>query len=319
MAIGIILGIVFVLALIGCVIGFGLCVAPCFCYNPEPAKKTWPVYIVGALVMLICFILIPFSFHTVDTGEVAVVKHLGEAKQVRTAGTYFDFWITEKYVKYDSKVQNLDISTAAYSSDAQTMSVAMTVQYQIMSDRAMDITTTYGNLEALQGRIQSVATEKVKSVLSAHKAMDIIEKRASMSPAVEETIRNAIGDEYFVDVVAVVLTNIDFSDAFEQAVEDKMIAEQTKLKADYENQTKIALAEAEAAAKLKEAQAEIDIAKAKAEAAKIAAEGEAAANKIISESLTQDIIDKIYADRWDGKMPTVVGNGEYIIPSELLK
>ena len=57
-----------------------------------------------------------------------------------------------------------------------------------------------------------------------------------------------VGNEYFVKVNTVVLTNIDFSDAFESAVEEKMIAEQAKLKAEYENQTKIDQAEAEAAA-----------------------------------------------------------------------
>ena len=60
-----------------------------------------------------------------------------------------------------------------------------------------------------------------------------------------------------------------FAASFEKAVEDKMIAEQAKLKADYENQTKIAQAEAEAEARLKAAEAEIEIAKAKAEALQV--------------------------------------------------
>lgn len=317
MAIGIILGIV--IALIFLVfLGIAGVQIVHILDNDDVNVGSLVLGIIGALVALVCFITIPFSFHTVQTGEVAVVKHLGKAKEVRTAGTYFDFWMVNSYQKYDAKVQNLDIVTAAYSSDAQTMTVQMTVQYQIMSDKALEITSTYGNLEILQNRIQSVATEKVKAVLSAYKAMSIIENRATMSPDVEKTIREAIGDEYFVDVVAVVLTNIDFSDAFELAVEEKMIAEQTKLKAEYENETKIAQAEAEAAAKLKAAEAEIEIAKARAEAAKIEAEGEAAANKIVSESLTQDIIDKIYAEAWDGKMPSVIGNSEVILPSDIM-
>lgn len=317
MAIGIILGILIALVFLVFLVIAGIEFYHIY-DNDDVNVKNITLGIIGMVVTFTCFITIPFSFHTVQTGEVAVVKHLGEAKEVRTAGTYFDFWMVNSYQKYDAKVQNLDITTAAYSSDAQTMTVQMTVQYQIMSDKALEITSTYGNLEILQNRIQSVATEKVKAVLSAYKAMSIIENRATMSPEVEKTIREAIGDEYFVDVVAVVLTNIDFSDAFELAVEEKMIAEQTKLKAEYENETKIAQAEAEAAAKLKAAEAEIEIAKARAEAAKIEAEGEAAANKIVSESLTQDIIDKIYAEAWDGKMPSVIGNSEVILPSDIM-
>ena len=248
------------------------------------------------LISKICFgvcalfvaltILIAPCFHTVDTGEVAVVKHLGEARDVRTAGTHFDFWITNTYAYYDAKVQNLDISTSAYSSDAQTMDVAMTLQYQIMSDKAIEIAKEYGSLTVLQNRIQSIAIEKAKSVLSSYKAMDIISERATMSPLVEKSIKTAISDKYFVTISTVVLANIDFSDAFEKAVEDKMIAEQNQLRAEYENAAKIAAAEAEAEAaiqkakgeaeaKLTAAQAEIEIAKAKAEAKIAQAQGDA--------------------------------------------
>ena len=76
----------------------------------------------------------------------------------------------------------------------------------------------------------------------------------------------AIGENYFVNVVAVVLTDLTFTDAFELAVEEKMIAEQAKLKAEYDNQTKVAQAQAEADAKLAAATAEIEIAQAQADA-----------------------------------------------------
>ena len=59
--------------------------------------------------------------------------------------------------------------------------------------------------------------------------------------------------------------------------------------------------------------------KAEAEALKIAAEAEAAANKIISDSLTQQIIDKMLVDNWNGELPTVVGSGDYILPSDIFE
>lgn len=310
MAIGIFAGIAIVILM---VISFAIC------FNTGEDK---PIIGFGSLVigiaLLISFVLVPFSFHTISSGEVAVVKHLGKIEDVKTAGTHYDLWVTNKYVKYDAKVQNLEIVTAAYSSDAQPMEVAMTVQYQIISEDVIDIATQYGKLEVLENRIQSIAVEKAKSVLSAYKAMDIIANRASISPAVETVIKDAVGEEYHVNVVTIVLTNIDFSDAFEKAVEDKMIAEQSKLKADYENQTKVAKAEADAEAKLKAAQAEIEIAKAEAEALMIAARAEADANKIVNDSITDKILDKAIIDAWDGKMPTVVGNGDYILPSDML-
>lgn len=310
MAIGILVGIVIV---IFAIIAFAVC-GVCSSEGNDGASVI--AGLIGAALVL-TFIFVPFSFHTISSGQVAVVKHLGKIEDVKTAGTHYDLWITNSYIKYDTKVQNLEAQTAAYSSDAQTMDIQMTIQYQIISDKVVDIATQYGKLDVLESRINSIALEKTKSVLSSHKAMDIIANRATISPAVETAIKDAVGDEYYVDIIAVVITNIDFSDAFELAVEEKMIAEQAKLKADYENETNVAKAEAQAQAKLKEAQAQIEIARAKAEAAKIEAEGEAEANRIIDASITDKIIDKAIADAWDGKLPVVVGEGDYILPSDV--
>ena len=233
----------------------------------QSTGKTPVALIALALVFVAIMAIVPFSIHIVNTGEVAVVKELGEAKEIKGAGMHFDLWFIAQYDYYDAKVQNVKIQTSAYSSDAQTMDIEMTLQFQISTEHAIDIARQYGNLEALESRIEAIAIEKTKSVLSSYKAMDIISDRASMSPRVEEAIKNAITDEYFVTVSTVVLTNIDFSEAFEKAVEEKMIAEQKKLQAEYENEMKIAAAEAEAQAAIQKAEGE-------AKAQLIAAEAE---------------------------------------------
>lgn len=298
-----------------------------------------------ACALLVALILIPGSFHTVDTGEVAVVKHLGEARNVRSAGTYFDFWLTESYNYYDAKVQNAEISTAAYSKDAQTMDVLMTIQYQIDTSKTIEIANKYGSLNILGNRIQSVATEKAKSVLSSYSAMSIIETRSNISPEVEEAIKAAIDENYYVNIVAVVLVNIDFSDAFEATVENKMIAEQEKLKAEYEKETAIVNAEKElevaklqAQAKLEtataDAKAQIELAKAEARALQLKSieaaralgfkineteitdsEGNISVEYTIDfEGKSADEVKVItdylkyieYLDKWDGKLPEVM-------------
>ena len=305
MAIGIILGVVFaVLSLIGVGI-FRISVD-----DEKPVSSALSG--IFTLVMIACFAIVPFSFRTVDTGEVAVVKHFGKAKEIREAGTHFDIWFANSYQRYDSKVQNVDIETAAYSSDAQTMNIQMTLQYQIVEDKVMEIAKQYGSLEILQNRIQSISIEKTKAVLSSYKAMNIISDRSGISPAVETAIKEAIGNEYFVNVAAVVLTNIDFSDAFELAVEEKMIAEQNQLKAEYENKTKVAQAESEAKAKLVAAEAD-------AKTKIVAAEAEAEANELLEKSLTDKILQEMYINKWNGKLPSVVADGSsmsMILPSD---
>jgi len=292
MALGWIFGLLFfaamVVASVFCGIGYYKAYDAYDDNEAKPHKRKGNLCLLTTIVMLILFICVPFSFHTVDTGEVAVVKFMGKVNDVKTPGTYWDFWMFNSYQTYDGKVQNIDINTAAYSSDAQTMTISMTLQYQVMTDKVTNIASQYGSLDALTTRINSIATEKTKSVLSGHKAMDIIANRQDMSPAVEEAIRDAIGEEYFVNVVAVVLTDIEFSEQFETAVEEKMIAEQAKLKADYENETKIAKAEADAKAKI------------------MAAEAEAKANELLEKTLTDKILQEMYIDKWDGKLPDVM-------------
>lgn len=276
----------FVIVLLTAAAAFGTYVCKC-------KKKTGASVVLGILsaVLVIAFILIPFSFHTVDAGEVAVVKYFGEAKAVRSAGLHFDLWATNTYVVYDAKVQKVDIETMTYSSDAQTMDVSMTLQYSINPDEVIEITKQYGSLDLLQAKLESIVIEKTKAVLSSYKAMDIIANRAEMSPKVEEAIRAAVGEEYHVAINTVVLTNIDFSDAFESAVEDKMIAEQKLLQAEYENQTTIAQAQA------------------KADALVIAAQGEKDANELLQKSLTEEILKSQWIDKWNGELPdTMAGD-----------
>lgn len=278
------IGLIISLALI---VGIIICIATVI--NQLKKKGKNAPYPTGGKValgigigLLLVLILIPGSFHTVQAGEVAVVKHLGEAKVVRTAGTYFDFWLTETYEYYDAKVQNTEITTAAYSKDAQTMDIVMTIQYQIDTSKTIDIANKYGSLDVLGNRIQSVATEKAKSVLSSYSAMSIIETRSTISPEVETAIKNAIDENYYVNIVAVVLVNIDFSDAFEATVENKMIAEQEKLKAEYEKETAIVNAEKELEVAKLQAQAKIAVAEADAKAQIEIAKAEAASLQLKS-------------------------------------
>lgn len=255
-------------------------------------NKTLNTVLIG--IFALALVTVPASFHSVNTGEIAVVKQFGKIVDVREAGLKFDWWFLRKYQIYDKKVQNVEIETMSYSSDAQTMDISLTMQYTIMADKVQDIATKYGNLETLESRLKSVAIARTKAVMSKNKAMDIIANRAALSVDVEKEIKGAIDEEYYVNITTVVMTNIDFSDAFEKAVEDKMIAEQNKLKADYTNDTKIAIAEANAKAEI------------------IEAEAHAKANKIIQDSLTEKVLESKFYEKWDGVLPNVMGDNAVI-------
>ena len=226
---------------------------------------------IGMAIASLAFIItVPGSFHQVETGTVAVVRQLGKITDLRLPGTYFDFYMTNKYETYDTKVQQDKITTFAYSKDGQTMELEVFLQYQVQSENIMKIATEYGSLDALQARIETVTIEKTKAIMSSAEAMTIIQNRAQFSNNVSDNVRDGISADYYVNVKDVVLTNIDFTDEFEKAVEDKVIAEQQK-------QAAITKAEAELEVAKLEAQKKIEEARGNAEAQKIVAQAAAEA------------------------------------------
>ena len=232
-------------------------------------KYTIASSIALGISVLLC-ILVPGSFHQVEAGQVAVIKNLGRVVGTRSPGTYFDFYLTNSYTYFDTTVQRLDINTASYSSDAQTMEIQMTVQFRIDPTKAENILTEYQTMESLSARIEKVADDNTKSILSKYTAMKIIETRAAISPEVEQSIKLAVGDRYYATVTAVNLTNIDFTPEFEKSVEDKVIAEQQK-------EAAITKAEQELEVAKLEAQAQIEAARGDAESQKIIAQATAEA------------------------------------------
>ncbi len=232
---------------------------------------------------LLLLILIPGSFHTVDAGTVAVVKQMGVISTIESPGTYFDFWLTKNYEVYDAKVQQVEIKMNAYTADSQSMEVSMAVQFQIRQENVKDIALNYGGLSALTNKIVTVAEERTKATLSKYQAEKLIEQRNYISPTVEKEISEAIGDKYYVTFNSAVLTDITFSDAFEAAVEAKMMAQQEKLQAQYENEKK--KEQAETALYVAEQEAKALLAKAQAAADAQVAEAAAAARSIMLKSV----------------------------------
>lgn len=285
----------------------------------EPAaRKPFRVGLIVAGVAILGLAFIPGSFHQVETGTVAVVRQLGKIEGVRNPGTYFDFYLTRSYEIYDTKVQQDRIVTSAYSKDGQTMELEVFLQYQVQTENIMKIATEYGNLNALQARIETVTVEKTKAVMSSAEAMTIVQNRSVFSNDVSESVREGISADYYVNVRDVVLTNIDFTNEFEKAVEDKVIAEQEK-------QASITRAEAELEVAKLEAQRKIAEAEGNAEAQKIIAQAaaEAASSKLIELSrsigydVTTEYIYKTTVDKVYGSGKEEVTKSEQVSPTKL--
>ena len=302
--------------------------------------------ILGGIIASISFILlvvIPGGFYQVEAGEAALIKEFGQAKTVESAGLKWRFWIKDSVTYYDLKVQEIDNNIYAYSQDAQTMEAQLIVQYKLMPDKIIQINEEYGSIESLQQKLSSVFMEKCKVVLASSSAMKIIENRDSLSKTVEEQINQGIA-QYYVTITMVLVNDIEFNEAFESAVEQKMIAEQQQLQAEYDKQKAIIKAEEELEVARLAAEALLASETATAESKKIIAQAQAEAIKsksievarmlgfTIDESGNIDFTGKSseeiniiseylkyieYLEKWDGKLPQVMGDSTSVIMPDL--
>ena len=296
-------------------------------------------------ISFLLLVLIPGGYYQVEAGEAALIKEFGQAKTVETAGLKWRLWFKDSVTYYDLKVQEINNNIYAYSQDAQTMEAQLIVQYKIMPDKIIQINEEYGSIESLEQKLSSVFMEKCKVVLASSSAMKIIEKRDSLSKTVEEQINQGVS-QYYVTITMVLVNDIEFNEAFESAVEQKMIAEQQQLQAEYDKQKAIIKAEEELEVAKLAAEALLASETATAEGKKIVAQAQAEAIKVKSIEIARmlgfnidedgnidftgksneeiSIISEYlkyveYLEKWDGKLPQVVGDSTSIIMPDLDK
>jgi regulator of protease activity HflC (stomatin/prohibitin superfamily) len=263
---------------------------------------------IGAIVLTVLFICLS-CIASVPTGHTGVLTTFGRVEdQTLEAGMNFKApW--QSVVKMDNRVQKQTTDLICFSSDIQEVSLKYTVNYQISSVDAMTIYKTIGT-DYYNNIIVPNITESVKTAVAKYSAEALVGDRSTLSKVIQDDLTARLA-AYNIIVVSASIEDMDFTDAFTNAVEAKQVAEQNKLKAETEAEQRII--EANAAAEIKRVNAEAD-----AEAKKIAADAEAyeisakaaaeaEANKQIAESLTEELIEYKYYESWNGELPDVVG------------
>lgn len=275
----------------------------------KPMNKAVPL--IGTIVMIIAIISSCISY--VPTGYTGIVTTFGKVHEnTLDAGINFHApW--DNVIKMDNREQRLEFKLEAFSKDIQQVDVQGSVNYNIDKTTAMnlyrDVGTEYSNI-LIGPRIQ----EDVKIVIAKYTAENLIENRQAMSDAIYELLKNELTDKG-INVISLAVENIDFTDAFESAVEAKQVATQEKQKAktQQEQQTMEETQKAERARIA--AQAQADVQKIEADAAaysiRAKAEAEAEANKELNASLTTDLIEYNKILKWNGALPQFTG-GETI-------
>ncbi|MBQ2445497.1 MAG: prohibitin family protein [Oscillospiraceae bacterium] len=260
-------------------------------------KQLLSVLGVGIMV-LACYVSVP-------TGHTGVVTTFGKVENFTLeAGVHFKLpW--QEVVKMDNRVQKSTLDMSCFSSDIQEVTMKYTVNYQISKQDAMTIYKTIGT-DYYNTVIAPCITEAVKIVTARYNAEALISSRSNMAGEIETELEAKLLD-YNIELVGTSIEDMDFTDAFTDAVEAKQVAEQNKLRAETEAEQRVI--EANAAAEIRKVEAD-----AAAYQTLTRAEAEAKANREIAESLTQALIDYTYAQTWDGKLPTFMTGENGILP-----
>lgn len=262
-------------------------------------------------ILLSILILVLSCVGSIPTGCTGLVVTFGRVENVTLDAGICWTKPWQHIVTMDNRVQKQTVELQAFSSDIQEVSVKYTLNYQIDKENATVIYSTIG-VNYYDTVVPPATAESLKTVTARYTAEELVSNRDKLAFEVEELLSESLSN-FNVNIVSTSIEDIDFTDAFTDAVEAKQVAQQNKLKAQTEAEQKVIEAEANAKVQKVNAEAEAEVNKIKADAeayaVRIKAEAEAEANKEISASLTQELIDYVKANGWDGKLPVYSGDG----------
>ncbi len=261
----------------------------------------------GAGVVAAVALVAVSCLSTVPAGHTGVVTTFGKVEDYTLDSGIHMTLPWQNVVTMDNRVQKKTVELPCFSSDIQEVNMAYTVNYQISKSDAMTLYRTVGT-SYYDTVIAPNVAEAVKVCTARYTAEDLVGMRDELAVAIEKMLADKLV-QYHIEVTSTSIENMDFTDVFTAAVEAKQVAQQDKLRAQTEAEQKVI--EANAAADVRKVNAD-------AEAYEVLkkAEAEAQANQKIADSLTPDLIDYLYAQEWDGKLPSIVsgsGSGSSLI------
>lgn len=247
---------------------------------------------IGVSIFLVLFILM-LSITVIPTGHTGVLTTFGRVENTTLDEGFHLKAPWQGVVKMDNRIQKQSTDLECFSKDIQEVQMTFTLNYQISKENAMTIYKTIGK-KYYETVIVPMISESVKTVTAKYTAEELITNRSKLAIGIEESLAESLKNHNII-LVSASIENIDFTDAFTDAVEAKQVAQQNKLKTQTEAETQVIEANANAEVK------------------RIEADAEAYVNETISESLTKEILEKMYYEKWNGELPKVMGSDSNVI------
>jgi regulator of protease activity HflC (stomatin/prohibitin superfamily) len=246
------------------------------------------------------------SWYTVDSGYRGVQITNGAVTGTAEPGLGFKMPIISKVVDISIQSQARQYeNVAAYSRDQQPAILTVSVNFRFPADQVEDIYTNFGGEEGVLTRLlDRQVFDEVKNVFGKFNAVTAIQERDRMVAEVQNAIQKSVIGPIIIESVQI--ENIDFSDAYENSIEQRMLAEvevqKVKQNAEREKvQAEIAVIQAQA-----QADAQVAQATANAEAIRLQGDAEAQAIRAKGDALRDNpqLIGLIQAEKWNGILPT---------------
>jgi len=242
------------------------------------------------------FLFIFLSFVTVDAGYRGVVLRFGAVTgRTLEPGGHFILPVFETVEPINVQVQIVKPDEQAASHDLQVVHAQITLGYRVDPADAGYIYATLNN-DAQNRVIVPAILEAIKAVMARYDAEQLISERTAVRDGIEAFVTQRLTPHHII-VDAVSITNLDFSQQFNEAIEEKVTAAQRVLTS----------------------QNNLQRIKIEAEQKVAAAEGEAKALEVQKAQVTPELIQlrtiEMMNAKWDGQLPSVViGSGGGVMP-----
>ena len=257
--------------------------------------KTTTMVIIGSLALWILW-----PFYSVPTGSRGVITQFGKIIDIEPEGlTVLPPW--RKLSNFSVRAETADIEGAEGStSDTQPVKVSMTVRYSITPDRVAEVFEKYSHDGNLSSYIQTATQEIFKAVTARYTAPDLIAQRSKVSADINSALREKLA-QYGAQVINIDMRNFSFSESYMHAINDKVTQEQLRLAA--ENKLKTVEAEQKQKVAIAEAEAKATLATASAQAESIRLQSQALKQSGEVLDLRRIEVERVKAEKWDGKLP----------------
>lgn len=214
------------------------------------------------------------------------------AEDVLGEGIHFRIPIVNQVHLIDVRVQKGEGKGEAASKDLQTIHTTAALNYHLDPPRVALTFRDIGTLREVEDRIILPATqEAVKAVTAKYTAEELISKRQDVRDQIRDSLAQRLG-KHGILVDEFSITNFDFSQSFNEAIEAKTTAEQLKLKAERDLE-RIRV------------EAEQKVAQAKAEAESLRIQKQEVTPELIR--LREIETQRAAIEKWDGQLPNVTG------------